>query len=193
MDVLGVLCLFPVLAPLLALVALYIRCVSRGPILFVQLRLGHGGKYFCIYKFRTLHTTPVGRDEEHRRYVSERASSAKPIEKPDLSSSLIPGGELLRRLSIDELPQLINVWNGTMSLVGPRPDVLLRQDYTSEQLQRFEVLPGMTGLWQVSGKNSLTFEQMIDLDREYVQKQSTLFDLWILLRTLKVLLFERNE
>lgn len=192
-DITGVVFLAPLLLPLLALIAFYIRSVSKGPVLFVQLRLGHGGKYFSIYKFRTMHVTDASRDDAHRKYVTECASAAAPIKKPDHQSSLILGGNLLRKLSIDELPQLLNVWQGTMSLVGPRPDVLLRQDYEDEQLRRFEVPPGMTGLWQVSGKNSLTFDQMIELDTQYIDRQSLALDVWILFKTIKVLLLERNE
>ena len=133
------------------------------------------------------------RDDEHRKYVTDCADASAPIRKPNHQSSLIPGGNLLRKLSIDELPQLLNVWQGTMSLVGPRPDVLLREDYTDPQLRRFEVPPGMSGLWQVSGKNELTFDQMIDLDTQYIDRQSLALDLWIITKTVKVLVFERNE
>lgn len=193
LDLLGVLMVTPVLLPLLLLVACYIKLVSRGPVLFVQSRLGHGGNYFSIYKFRTMPVTMESRDDEHRQYVTSTALSDGPIAKPDFSGNLIPGGSLLRKTSIDELPQLLNVWLGNMSLVGPRPDVLQREDYVPQQLRRFEVLPGMTGLWQVSGKNELSFDQMIELDIEYIETMSLKQDVSILARTVKVLLFESNE
>lgn len=190
LDLLGVMLVTPLLAPLLLLVAIYIKAVSRGPVLFVQERVGYGGDDFRIYKFRTMHESEVSRDEMHRDYVNNLDGELK---KPDYQSELIFGGDFLRKSSIDELPQLLNVLLGNMSLVGPRPDVLRVEDYEPEQLRRFEVLPGMTGLWQVSGKNRLTFEEMVDLDLKYIETRSLAQDLRILARTVLVLLFERNE
>lgn len=193
LDILGVLFVAPFLLPALLLIAVYIKCVSRGPVLFVQERLGHGADDFSIYKFRTMHVATKSRDDEHRKYVASFSGEDAPIAKPDYRSSLIPGGALLRALSIDELPQLINVLVGNMSLVGPRPDVLRREDYSAKQLRRFEVLPGMTGLWQVSGKNQTSFEEMIELDLRYIEQMSLSNDLQIIFRTVKVLVTERNE
>jgi lipopolysaccharide/colanic/teichoic acid biosynthesis glycosyltransferase len=190
LDLVGVAMALPLLTPLLMAVAIYIRLVSRGPVFFVQERVGYGGEDFRIFKFRTMHVSEVSRDETHRDYVANLDGELK---KPDYKSDLIPGGDLLRKLSIDELPQLFNVLLGNMSLVGPRPDVLRLQDYQPDQLRRFEVLPGMTGLWQVSGKNRLTFQQMVDLDIRYIETRSLARDLKILARTVSVLLFERNE
>ena len=183
----------PVLLPIRALVAVYIRLVSPGPVLFVQSRVGHGGEDFRIYKFRTMKVSKVGRDSAHREYVASRAATAAPLVKPDFKSELIPGGGILRKLSLDELPQVFNVLQGNMSLVGPRPDLLQLADYKKKQTRRFEVLPGMTGLWQVSGKNSLSFEQMIDLDLQYIESMSLWQDLRILAKTFWVVLFDRNE
>ncbi len=193
LDWIGVLLLTPPLLPILILIALYIKVVSRGPVLFVQSRIGHGGEYFRIYKFRTMHVPRISRDREHRDYVASRSEADGPIKKPDHSDSLIPGGNWLRRTSLDELPQILNVLLGNMSLVGPRPDVLGIEDYQAGQLRRFEVLPGMTGLWQVSGKNNLSFEQMIELDIRYIEHQSLPQDLWILFKTVYILLVESNE
>ena len=156
LDLAGVLVIGPMLVPLLAAVAIYIKMVSKGPVLFLQSRVGHGGNAFTIFKFRTMHVAPSGRDDEHRNYVVAHAGAGTPVRKPELKNQLIPGGSLIRKLSIDELPQLWNVAQGSMSLVGPRPDLLQVEDYAPWQLARFEVLPGMTGLWQVSGKNRLT-------------------------------------
>lgn len=185
--------LSPLLVPILLLVALYVRLVSAGPIFFVQSRVGHGGEDFRIIKFRTMEVPRVSRDEVHRDYLANYVRFDAPVKKPNHKSELIIGGELLRNLSIDELPQVFNVLSGNMSLVGPRPDLLRLNDYEEWQLRRFEVLPGMTGLWQVSGKNSLTFDQMVELDIRYIDNQSMSQDLCIILRTLLVLLFERNE
>lgn len=183
----------PLLAPFLGAVALYIRLVSPGPVLFRQSRVGYGGKPFTIYKFRTMHVALECRDEAHRSYIASQALAGAPIKKPEHQSQLIPGGSWIRKLSIDEFPQLLNVFQGSMSIVGPRPDLLQTEDYKNWQLQRFEVLPGMTGLWQISGKNSLTFEEMVNLDIRYARSRSILGDLKIIVMTLKVLLTERNE
>lgn len=191
-DILGAICLLALLSPALLLVALYIRMVSTGPAIFVQNRLGHGCRFFPIYKFRTMHVAETARDEAHRQYLLECGDEGT-LSKPKRSNELIPGGQLLRRFSIDELPQLLNVLIGNMSLVGPRPDVLLEDDYAEWQLRRFEVVPGMTGLWQVSGKNTTTFNEMMELDIRYVDEQSFASDLSIIFRTFKVLIVESNE
>lgn len=183
----------PSLAPVLGLVAIYIKIVSPGPVLFTQSRVGMGGRPFKIYKFRTMSVAEKSRDAEHRSYVFAHAGSDQPIKKPKLQSELIRGGKLIRKLSIDEFPQLINVLLGNMSIVGPRPDLLQIEDYQAWQLQRFEVLPGMTGLWQVSGKNRLTFDEMVNLDIKYANSRSLSHDLKIIARTALVIVKERNE
>lgn len=185
--------LLVVLTPLLAMICIFIRCVSKGPVLFSQERLGEMGKYFVIYKFRTLHpANPAKVTKEHRQFVAELANRDVAAAKPDLKSRLIPWGGFLRSTSLDELPQLLNVLKGEMSLIGPRPDVLDWQDYPVWQLKRFEVTPGITGLWQVSGKNRLTFRQMVELDIRYIQRRSVLLDMWILVQTVR-LLFKRDN
>lgn len=193
LDLLVVLVAAPCLSPLLVAVALHIRLVSPGPILFLQSRVGYGGELFTIYKFRTMHVAARARDVGHRNYVVAHAGTGAPVKKPDFRQELIPGGSLLRKLSIDEFPQLINVFLGNMSIVGPRPDLMQVQDYEPWQLKRFEVLPGMTGLWQVSGKNELSLEEMIDLDIRYARHRSVIGDLKIILKTFWVLVSERNE
>ncbi len=193
LDVVLVLLSLPLLAPVLAVVACYIRLVSAGPIFFIQSRVGYGGEDFRIIKFRTMEVPKVSRDASHREYVANRSQVNEPLRKPNLKNELIRGGRLIRKLSIDELPQIFNVLLGNMSLVGPRPDLLKLVDYENWQIRRFEVLPGMTGLWQVSGKNSLSFEQMIELDIRYVETMSFKQDVKIIARTFSVLLFEHNE
>jgi lipopolysaccharide/colanic/teichoic acid biosynthesis glycosyltransferase len=193
LDLCVVLVVTPLLAPFLLAIAIYIRIVSPGPVLFVQSRVGYGGKDFSMYKFRTMHVPQVSRDERHRDYLADRVGCGSPMHKPNYQDDLIPGGNLLRTLSIDEFPQLFNVFQGNMSLVGPRPDLQRLQDYEPWQLRRFEVLPGMTGLWQVSGKNRLTNDQMNELDIQYIESLSFSRDLRIIAKTFFVLLLERNE
>ncbi|MEZ6091528.1 MAG: sugar transferase [Pirellulaceae bacterium] len=190
-DIVGAFLLLALLSPFLIVVAIFVKCSSRGPILFRQPRVGAGGKHFTILKFRTMKVR-ADASREHRAYVGRLATLEAPIEKPDHVDRLIPGGKFLRRYSIDELPQLINVLLGTMSLVGPRPDLLEVEDYQPWQLRRFEVLPGMTGLWQVSGKNRLSFREMIQLDIEYVDRRGFLLDARILWKTLSVVVKKDN-
>ena len=181
LDLIGGLVFGAVALPVLAVVVVYIKIGSSGPALFTQYRLGRGGKMFRIYKLRTLKIDPAN-EEKHRGFIKAMDRS-KPAAKPSLENRLIPCGMLIRKLSIDELPQLWNVLRGDMSLVGPRPDVLQMEDYQDHELRRFEVLPGMTGLWQVSGKNRLSYTEMIKLDVQYVDSVSLKQDLWILLET----------
>ena len=190
-DLIASLFLIVVLSPLLLVIAIIIKLGSRGPVLFKQKRLGYAGKEFVIYKFRTLKPCSDA-TQKHRKYVSELMNSNGAAIKPDLHERLIPGGGWLRRLSLDELPQLINIIKGEMSLIGPRPDVLIWEDYEPYQLKRFEVQPGVTGLWQVSGKNRLSFNQMIEKDFEYISKRSIRLDLLITIKTF-LMLFRRDN
>lgn len=184
--------LLVLLSPLLVLIAIYIRLASRGPVLFTQSRLGLMGEEFTIYKFRTLKCSATA-TAEHKEYVANLSATDGVLTKPDLSSRMIPGGNFLRRTSLDELPQLLNILQGNMSLVGPRPDVMDWTGYKSEQLRRFEVVPGVTGYWQVSGKNRLTFEQMIEKDVYYVDHRSCWLDFSILVKTFGLLLQRDNK
>jgi len=174
----------PVALPLVILVALWIRLVSRGPALFCQERIGLGGRRFTLYKFRSMrHGASTADHEEH---VGRLIESDRPMIKLDClgDSRLIPGGRFLRMAGLDELPQLLNVFRGEMSLVGPRP--CLTEEYgffTTSQRERFTVLPGLTGLWQVNGKNRTTFREMNAMDVHYARKSSPLFDIAIMLRT----------
>jgi lipopolysaccharide/colanic/teichoic acid biosynthesis glycosyltransferase len=188
MDVIGSAVILVLLAPFLLTIGLYVKCVSRGTVLFRQQRFGIGGRPFDVWKFRTIEVSDAS--AQHRSHVADLIASDRPLEKCDDRLEVIPGGSLLRRLGIDELPQLINVLKGEMSLVGPRPDVVPVDDYIHWQRRRFEVLPGITGLWQVSGKNRTTFTTMMRLDAAYVRRRSFWLDLWILFRTIPAILLE---
>lgn len=174
------------LSPVLLAIGLYIRCVSRGPVIFIQSRVGAGGRRFLMWKFRTMNTETD--QNEHINYVASLAGSSAPLQKMDHRSRYIFGAGWLRALSLDELPQLVNVLRGEMSLIGPRPDVLDVAKYAPWQRRRFDVVPGITGLWQVSGKNRLTFEEMLELDVRYVELRSPWLDTAILLKTIPVVL-----
>jgi lipopolysaccharide/colanic/teichoic acid biosynthesis glycosyltransferase len=175
-------------APLMIAIALAVRLDSPGPSLFRQRRVGYRRREFVIFKFRSM---SLGADEKrHREYVSAlitgqpRQSGEENLYKLAVDDRITPVGRFIRRWSLDELPQLFNVVLGDMSLVGPRPAIPYEVDsYPSWYLERFDVKPGLTGLWQVSGRNERTYEEMVSLDVEYAQSRSFLGDLAILART----------
>ena len=169
-------------SPLMLLTALMIKLTSPGPIFFKQQRVGFMGKVFTMYKFRTMEVkTDSG---IHQEYVTDLFSSDRPMVKIDNCHQLIPFGKIIRGLFIDELPQLFNVVRGQMSLVGPRPAIPYEvQAYQDWHMGRLLTLPGMTGLWQVSGKNRLTFNEMVRLDIRYAHECSFLTDMKILMMT----------
>jgi lipopolysaccharide/colanic/teichoic acid biosynthesis glycosyltransferase len=189
MDVTGALILILLGSPLFLLMAVYIRAVSPGKVIFRQKRVGYQGKIFSFLKFRTMH---VNSDTGmHRDYLKTLIKTGLPMEKLDggRDPRIIPRGKVIRKLCLDELPQLFNVLRRDMSLVGPRPCIPYEaEEYLRWHSHRFDVLPGMTGLWQVSGKNKLTFEQMIRLDIAYTERLSPLSDIRILLMTLPAII-----
>jgi lipopolysaccharide/colanic/teichoic acid biosynthesis glycosyltransferase len=188
-DVIGSLLLMIALSPLFIIVAFYIECVSPGAVFFKQKRVGYKGRIFTFFKFRTMYKNNDA--SAHREYLKELINSNKPMEKLDggRDPRIIPGGKILRKACIDELPQLFNVLRGDMSLVGPRPCISYEAaEYLRWHTHRFDILPGMTGLWQVSGKNKLSFAQMIRLDISYANRMSIGQDLKILLLTFPAIL-----
>ena len=194
LDVAITLGALPLLVLVSAVIAAAIKCVSRGPVLFRQERIGLKGKPFICLKFRTMRVNAP--TTGHQAYLETLMKSGQPMTKMDNQGDprLIPLGSILRSTGLDELPQFINVWRGEMSIVGPRP--CLRYEYDSYepwQKQRFNTLPGLTGLWQVSGKNKTTFEQMIRMDIRYAETRSLALDLAIMLKTVPVLAFQAAD
>jgi lipopolysaccharide/colanic/teichoic acid biosynthesis glycosyltransferase len=181
----------PIWLPIAAVVAVWVKMVSPGPALFRQERIGHMGGRFRILKFRTM---KVNADTTvHREHLSKLMSSNQPMRKLDSTgdSRLIPGGLWLRTLGVDELPQLINVLRGEMSLVGPRPTTAYEYEmFQPHYRQRCQTLPGLTGLWQVNGKNRTTFEKMMELDLTYVAKKTLIMDIKILAGTAPAILLQ---
>ena len=174
----------PFVLPLMALIVVWIKLVSRGPAIFRQVRIGRNGKPFTLYKFRSMHLNADAR--RHSRHFSHLVESNSPMVKLDLlcDPRLIPGGCMLRAAGMDELPQLLNVLRGEMSLVGPRPCLPEEYGYfTRGQRVRFRALPGLTGIWQTEGKGISTFTEMNAMDADYVRKTSLLMDLSIMWRT----------
>ena len=172
------------LSPLFLLLAVYIKIASPGPVFFRQKRVGLARREFDFFKFRTMHHN--NKEEVHSHHAKDFIHFDKPMTKLDgIDPRIIKGGRILRKLAVDELPQLWNILKGDMSLVGPRPCIPYEaEEYLQWHTDRFSILPGLTGLWQVSGKNELSFQQMIRLDIEYSRRMSLWFDLWIILRTI---------
>jgi lipopolysaccharide/colanic/teichoic acid biosynthesis glycosyltransferase len=191
LDLACCMAVLPLLALCTLVMALVMKIVSPGPVFFRQERVGFLGRRFKIYKFRTM---KVGSDTaNHQAYFKELVGTNAPMQKLDSKgdSRLIPGGWMLRASGLDELPQLINVLRGDMSVVGPRPCLPAEYDlYLPWQKERFTTLPGLTGLWQVSGKNRTTFDEMIRLDIRYAQTKSLPMDMRIMLTTPMALLLQ---
>jgi lipopolysaccharide/colanic/teichoic acid biosynthesis glycosyltransferase len=198
-----------VLAPLLLLIAILIKLDSCGPVIFAQKRVG--AKRVCdgedeswyltsftCYKFRTMrhNCDPTIHEAFMRAFIEGRVDGSgmeKPAFKTDCDPRVTRLGRLLRKSSLDELPQLFNVLLGQMSLVGPRPPIEYEvRRYTAEHRQRLAAVPGITGLWQVKGRSRVSFDETVRMDVEYIQHQSLWLDLKILILTIPAVLFGRG-
>lgn len=185
-----------VLSPVLAVIALLIHTTSPGPVLHRQLRIGRGGRPFGMYKFRSMVEGADRDDRAHRDYVRQLLREPTPahggqqgLYKLANDHRVTRVGAFLRRTSLDELPQLWNVVRGEMALVGPRPVLPWELElFEPTFLARFSVLPGMTGLWQISGRNALTMLEALDIDLDYVRRRDLALDVWIVLKTFPVIL-----
>lgn len=197
-DIMGALVGIILFSPVMLVIAILIKITSCGPVLFKQERIGFLGKKFTFLKFRSMYTDCS--EERHRQYVTNLIKNTlattgdeaecKPVYKMDDDPRVTPFGYFLRRSSLDELPQLINVLKGEMSLVGPRPPIPYEvEKYENWHFRRvLEVKPGITGLWQVEGRSSTTFNEMVRLDIAYVNNFSLWLDLKILFKTIWVVL-----
>jgi lipopolysaccharide/colanic/teichoic acid biosynthesis glycosyltransferase len=179
-DILLCLLGLPLILPVMLICALLIWIDDRGPVFFKQLRTGKGGRRFPMYKFRTM----VTNGEE----LKVKYAHLNELTWPDFKISNDPRvtriGHILRKTSLDELPQLINVLKGDMSLVGPRPTSFDSSTYMLWHTERLEVVPGITGLWQISGRSNIDFDERLRLDIEYIERQSLTLDIQILFGTL---------
>jgi len=184
LDLACILLSLPLWLPLILLLMLITRIASPGPIFYRQKRVGLGGRHFSIWKFRTMKVNTE--TETHERYFEELMRAGCAMTKLDTRGDLrlAPFGRILRASGLDELPQIFNVLCGEMSLVGPRPCLPNEfAKYESWQRERVNALPGLTGLWQVSGKNKTTFNEMIRMDLHYLNSMSILLDLKIMFKT----------
>ena len=185
-----------VFSPFWLLIALLIKLDSKGPVFYAQERVGMDGRIFVVYKFRTMRMdadSEIHREYQRKFIAGDAEANVGDAEKPAYKLRNDPRitrvGRLLRRLSLDEIPQLFNVLRGDMSIVGPRPPIPYEVEaYELRHRKRLDMKPGLTGLWQVSGRNRLPFEEMVKLDLFYIENWSLLFDLKIILRTVLVML-----
>lgn len=188
LDITCILLALPIWLPLMTLLMLVTRLASPGPIFYRQKRVGLGGKHFLIWKFRTMKVS--AETQSHERYLEELIHVNCPMTKLDAYGDprLAPFGRFLRASGLDELPQIFNVLCGEMSLVGPRPCTANEfAHYELWQRERVNGLPGLTGYWQVNGKNKTTFNEMIVMDLFYLKNLSILLDLKIMLKTCTVI------
>jgi exopolysaccharide biosynthesis polyprenyl glycosylphosphotransferase len=198
MDILGAVVGLLLLSPVMVMTALAVKATSAGPIIFKQTRLGKKGKPFVFYKFRSMNVKSD--DKIHREYVTSLITKQSPVTNHGSAESplfkirsdprITPVGHFIRKTSIDELPQLFNVLKGDMSLVGPRPPLAYEtENYQSWHLRRIlEAKPGITGLWQVSGRSRLSFDAMVRLDLTYARTWSLTMDMKIILKTFGVVI-----
>lgn len=188
-DVLGSLCGLILLSPLLLVIGILIRSDSKGPIIFAQKRVGLKGKEFKMYKFRSM----VVNAEELKDKLKENNEMSGPMFKMKDDPRITKIGKFIRKTSIDELPQLINVLKGDMSLVGPRPSLPKEvKEFEPWMIRRLEVKPGLTCFWQVSGRNSIDFEDWMKLDIRYVNERSLWLDIKLIFKTFFVLFGDEN-
>jgi len=187
-DIAACLMTVPLVVPILLIIALFVRLDSPGPVLFIQQRTGMDGKRFNMYKFRTM----VKNAEELKLQYAHLNELTLPDFKITYDPRMTRVGKFLRRTSLDELPQLWNVLIGQMSLVGPRPTSFNADTYQLWQTERLEVLPGLTGLWQVVGRSEIDFVERVELDIEYIERQSFRLDMEILLQTVRAVIGGRG-
>lgn len=181
--------------PIIVVAGALVRFTSPGPALYRQMRVGQGERPFIMFKLRTMRVDAD--DRAHREFNTRElltnTAARDGVFKIEDDPRITPVGRMLRRYSIDELPQLINVLRGEMSLVGPRPSLPWEVSlYTPEQRRRHECVPGITGLWQVSGRNRCSMTEMLAMDVAYAERRSLKLDIWILLRTPKAVLFDES-
>lgn len=190
MDIVVSLIMLLLLAPLFGLVALLIRLESPGPVFFAQTRVGRWGKLFKMYKFRSMVTNA---EKLLEKLKEQNESGAGVIFKMKKDPRITRTGAFIRKTSIDELPQLWNVLKGDMSLVGPRPAIPSEvAEYTLDDRRRLDALPGITCIWQVSGRSNIDFKGQVRLDTRYIESQSFWFDIVLLFKTIPAVLFGKG-
>jgi lipopolysaccharide/colanic/teichoic acid biosynthesis glycosyltransferase len=189
-DILAAIILLILLTPLFLIIMLTIYISSPGPVFFKQTRVGRWGKLFTMWKFRSMYRDADARLKE---IMAQNEMTGGVIFKMKNDPRIFPAGRFIRKASIDELPQLWNVLKGDMSLVGPRPALPSEvNQYSLQDRKRLEVIPGITCIWQVSGRSNIPFPQQVQLDVQYIQSQSIMLDIKLLLKTIPAVLLSRG-
>lgn len=188
-DIIGSLSGLIILSPILLIVMAAIKIESRGPVVFAQERVGYKGKRFKMYKFRSM----VENAEELKEKLKDQNEMNGPMFKMKNDPRVTRVGRIIRKTSIDEIPQFVNVLKGDMSLVGPRPSLVKEvEEFDDWMLRRLDVKPGLTCYWQVSGRNDIDFEEWMKLDIKYIEEQSILVDIKLILKTVLVLFGDKH-
>lgn len=189
-DVLASVILMILLIPLFAVIMALIYKSSPGPVFYKQTRVGRWGKLFTMWKFRSMY---LDADQRLKEIKAQNEMAGGVLFKMKNDPRIFPVGKFIRKASIDELPQLWNVFKGDMSLVGPRPALPSEvNQYSLQDRQRLEVIPGITCIWQVSGRSNIPFPQQVQLDVQYIQSQSVWLDIKLLLKTIPAVLLSRG-
>lgn len=183
-DFLAATCGLIILSPLMLVIAILIKIEDHGPVFYKQIRVGKNGKKFKMYKFRSMF---VNADQMLEK-IKEQSDVEGPMFKMKKDPRVTKIGHFIRKHSLDELPQFFNIIKGDMSLVGPRPPLPAEvAEYSGYDKQRLYVIPGCTGLWQATERNEVGFNEMVQLDIEYIKKADFLFDLWIIWKTIEIM------
>ncbi|WP_231124917.1 sugar transferase [Limosilactobacillus reuteri] len=184
-DFMAAICGVIILSPVMLVIAILIKVEDHGPVFYKQVRVGKNGKKFKMYKFRSMF---VNADKMLSK-LKEQNDVEGPMFKMKDDPRITKVGHFIRKHSLDELPQFLNVIKGDMSLVGPRPPLPSEvAEYSDYDKQRLYVTPGCTGLWQATERNEVGFSEMVQLDIQYIQRASFMFDLWIIWKTVEIII-----
>lgn len=188
-DILASFILIVLLSWLYLILAILVKCTSKGPVIYTSQRVGKNGKLFKFYKFRSMR---VGAEKELDSLLSQNETGGITFKMKD-DPRITKFGKFLRKTSLDELPQLFNILNGSMSFVGPRPALPREvEQYNEYQKQRLLVKQGLTCIWQCSGRSNTTFDEQIEMDLEYIEKRGFFFDIWIMIKTFFAVIFGKG-
>ena len=188
-DIIGSLLIIILFSWLYLILAILVKCTSEGPVIYKSQRVGKNGKLFTFYKFRSMR---VGAEQELDSLLDKNETGGITFKIKD-DPRITKFGKFLRKTSLDELPQMFNILNGTMSFVGPRP-ALPREvaQYNDYQKQRLLVKQGLTCIWQCSGRSNTTFDEQIEMDLEYIKKRGFFFDIWLMIKTFFAVIFGKG-
>lgn len=188
-DILASFILIILLSWLYLILAILVKCTSKGPVIYTSQRVGKNGKLFKFYKFRSMR---VGAEKELDSLLGQNETGGITFKMKD-DPRITKFGKFLRKTSLDELPQLFNILNGSMSFVGPRPALPREvEQYNEYQKQRLLVKQGLTCIWQCSGRSNTTFDEQIEMDLEYIEKRGFFFDIWIMIKTFFAVIFGKG-